>query len=160
MVPGPARDGYLGERAAYAVLNGTVGETMDAARTVSALGLARRRQERVEEDLRGICAAERYTLFLRLVWLPITELSYVLPLVAVLGWGGFLVLHGQAGVGQVTAVALYVVQLIEPLDDILSWLDELQVGGASLARIVGVTEVPDDRRTASAAPPPPHPPTR
>ena len=51
-----------------------------------------------------------------------------------------------------TAVAMYVVQLIEPLDDVLSWLDELQVGGASLARIVGVGEVPDDRVAGEARP--------
>jgi ABC-type multidrug transport system fused ATPase/permease subunit len=147
-----ARDGYLRERASYATINGTVGETIDAARTVSALGLAGRRRELVEDDVRAIMDAERYTLSLRMVWFPITELAYALPLVAVLAWGGYLALHGHAAVGQVTAVAMYVVQLIEPLDDVLSWLDELQVGGASLARIVGVGEVPDDRRAGEALP--------
>ncbi len=147
-----ARDGYLRERASYAALNGTVAETVDGARTVSALSLAGRRRQRTDEDLRGLWAAERYTLRLRTVWFPSTELAYVLPVVAVLGWGGYLVAAGHAGVGQVTAVTLYVVQLIDPLDDVLSWLDELQVGGASLARIVGVGLVPDDRVAGDAHP--------
>ena len=38
---------------------------------------------------------------------------------------------------QVTAATLYVQQLIDPLDRLLSWLDELQVGGASMARLLG-----------------------
>ncbi len=33
--------------------------------------------------------------------------------------------------------------LVEPLDLVLMWYDELQVGQASLARLVGVQEVPD-----------------
>ena len=147
-----ARDGYLREMASYAALDGTVAETVDAGRTVSALGLAGRRRERVDEDLREIWAAERYTLRLRTVWFPFTELAYVFPLVAVLGWGGFLVAGGHAGVGQVTAVALYVVQLVDPLDELLSWLDELQVGAASLARLVGVGLVPDDRTPSGRIP--------
>lgn len=147
-----ARNGYLREMAAYAALDGTITETIDAARTVSALGLAPHRRHRVDEDLREIWAAERYTLSLRTVWYPLTELGYVLPLVAVLGWGGVLAASGHVGVGQVAAAALYVVQLIDPLDDVLSWLDHLQTGGAALARIIGVDLVPDDRRCTGARP--------
>lgn len=147
-----ATDGYLREMATYAVLNGTVGETVDGARTVSALGLGAWRRRQVDDDLRAVFAAERYTLSLRMVWYPLTELAYALPLVAVLAWGGYLVAHGHASVGQVTAVALYVVALIDPLDEALTWLDELQVGGASLARIVGVSLVPDDRRATDGVP--------
>ena len=35
--------------------------------------------------------------------------------------------------------------LIDPVDRIVSILDELQVGAASLARLLGVAQVPDDR---------------
>ncbi len=147
-----ARPGYLREMAAYSQLNGTVSETLDGARTVSALGLAARRQARVDEDLTQAWAAERYTRFLRTVWFPVTEFAYVLPVVGVLAWGGWLVSQGQASVGAVTAATMYAYQLIEPLDEVLSWLDELQLGSASLARIVGVSLVPDDRVVGDAAP--------
>jgi len=150
-----ARDGYLREIAAYAALEGTVTETVDGARTVSALRLGPVRRRRSEERLAAIRDAERYTLRLRMVWYPVTELAYVLPVVSVLAWGGWLVAQGSSTVGQVTTVTLLVYQLIEPLDELLSWLDELQIGGASLARIVGVGLVPDDPsgpRTARSAP--------
>ncbi|GLY13129.1 ABC transporter ATP-binding protein/permease [Kineosporia rhizophila] len=140
-----ARDGYLGEMSAYAKLDGTVSETLDGARSVAALRLGSRRKQLIEKDIAGIYRAERYTLWLRSVWYPLVEVGYVLPVAAVLAWGGWLIANGHAQVGEVTTVALYVSQLVGPVDLILEFMDELQVGGASLARIIGVGQVPDDR---------------
>jgi ABC-type multidrug transport system fused ATPase/permease subunit len=140
-----ARDGYLRQNAAHAVLGGTVAETMDGARTVAALRLADRRTACGEADLHRIWRAERYTLRLRSLWFPTLDFGYSIPVVALLAWGGWLVAHGRASVGEVTTVTLYAVALIEPLDEILSWWDELQVGAASFGRITGVGQVPDDR---------------
>jgi ABC-type multidrug transport system fused ATPase/permease subunit len=147
-----ARAGYLAELASYAVLNGRVGESVDGARTVDALRLGPRRRHQVDQDLARSYRAERYTLWLRTVWYPILEFSSILAVAAVLGWGGWLALHDHAGAGQVTTVTLYAVQLTYPLNELLDWLDELQVGSASLARIVGVGLVPDDRVSGTARP--------
>ena len=147
-----ARAGYLREMASYAAVNGTITETLDAARTVSALRLAGYRRDRVDGDLREIVAAERYTLGLRSRYFPVVEFSYVVPIAAVLAWGGWLSLHDRATPGQVTAAALYVLQLLGPLDELLSWLDELQIGGSSLARIIGIGLVPPDRTRLDGEP--------
>ena len=140
--------GYLREREAYSLVTAGVTETVDGGRTVEALGLAGKRVRRSDEDLGTAYAAERYTLFLRTVWFPSVEIAYVVPVVAVLLVGGLLHARGLATLGAVTAVTLYMVQLVDPVDRLLSWLDELQVGGASLARLIGVAQVPEDR-TAS-----------
>jgi len=66
--------------------------------------------------------------------------------------GGYLYSRGLASLSEVTAVALYVQLLLDPLDRLLGWLDELQVGAASLARLVGVADVPDDRSPTGRAP--------
>jgi ABC-type multidrug transport system fused ATPase/permease subunit len=144
--------GYLRENASYAVLNGTVTENVDGARTVDALGLAGQRRRAVEADLRESYAAERYTLFLRSVWFPSIDLGYNLPVAGTLAWGGWLALSGQATIGQVTAVTIYVIQLVGPVDELLSWLDEIQVGAASFARIIGIGEVPADRTPTGQRP--------
>ena len=47
--------------------------------------------------------------YLRTVWFPSAEFAYVLPVAASLAWGGWLVSAGHASIGEVTAVALYVV---------------------------------------------------
>ena len=147
-----ARSGYLWERAAYATLDGSVTETVDGARTVEALDLADIRIKRMEHDLADAYAAERRTLFLRTVWFPSAEMSYILPVVATLAWGAWLASAGHATVGQVTTVVLYMVQIIDPVDRLVSWLDELQVGTSSLARIVGIAKVPPDREANGGRP--------
>ncbi len=144
--------GYLAEMATYAVLNGTVSENVDGARTVDALRLGRRRRTVVDDDLRRSYLAERYTLWLRSVWFPTVEIGYFVPVAATLLWGGWLASNGDATVGQVTTVTLYVLQLMGPVDELLSWLDEIQVGASAFARIIGIADVPPDRTASGAAP--------
>jgi len=131
--------GYLRENAAYSDVTDGISETVEGSRTVEALRLQDRRRVRTDADIRRSYAAERYTLFLRTVWFPIVEVGYVVPVVATLLIGGWFHLEGWVGLGQVTAATLYAQALVEPVDRLLSWLDELQVGGASLARLLGVS---------------------
>ena len=100
----------------------------------------------------GRTGAERYTLSLRTVWFPVVEVGYLVPIVGTLLFGGWLHINGHVSLGAVTAAVLYVNQLIDPVDRLISWIDELQVGGASLARLLGITEVPDDRTPTGRAP--------
>jgi ABC-type multidrug transport system fused ATPase/permease subunit len=144
--------GYLWERASYATLAGTVSETVEGGRTVEALGLREERVGRIDADLDNAYQAERRTLFLRTVWFPTAEFAYVLPVAASLAWGGWLVSNGQASIGEVTAVALYVVKLADPVDRLISWLDEIQVGATSFARLVGIVRVQPDREAKDDEP--------
>ena len=123
-----AKAGYLRENAAYAQMTRSLAETVEGARTIEALRLTGRRVRTATRDIRGSYAAERYTLFLRTVWFPVVEVGYLVPVVATLLFGGWLHIHGHVSLGAVTAAALYVQQLIDPVDRLLSWLDELQVG--------------------------------
>ncbi|MET9336890.1 ABC transporter ATP-binding protein [Nonomuraea sp. NPDC003804] len=147
-----ARDGYLRENAAYADMTEGLAETVEGARTVEALGLQERRHARTDGDIGRSWAAERYTLGLRTVWFPAVELGYVIPVVAALLVGGLFYINGWVMLGQVTAAVLYAQQLIDPLDRFLMWIDELQVGGAAMARLLGVANVPDDRTAGADTP--------
>ena len=144
--------GYLRERAAYAAYNGSIAETVDGCRTVEALGLGSRRMRRIEQDMADAFEAEKYTLRLRTIWFPTMELAYAVPVVLGLVWGGWLVSRGYANLAEVTAVTLYAVQVVDPLDRLISWLDEVQVGATALSRILGVELVPDDRTPSDAGP--------
>ena len=53
---------YLWERATYATLAGTVGETVEGGRTIEALGLREERVQRIDADLEEAYRAERRTL--------------------------------------------------------------------------------------------------
>ncbi|HEX5740614.1 MAG TPA: ABC transporter ATP-binding protein, partial [Pilimelia sp.] len=145
-----APDGYLAENAAYSDITEGVAETVEGARTVEALRLAAHRRRRTDADLRRSYRAERYTLYLRTVYFPVAEVCYVLPTVLVLLCGGWMYLRGWVSLGAVTAAVLYTQQIVNPLDRLLTWLDELQVGGASLARLLGVAQ--PSARPAHAGP--------
>ncbi|MEV4533618.1 ABC transporter ATP-binding protein [Asanoa sp. NPDC049518] len=134
--------GYLRENAAYSDITDGISETVEGSRTTEALRLQDRRRARTDSDIARSYAAERYTLMLRTVWFPIVEVGYVVPVVATLLVGGWFYLEGWVTLGQVTAATLYVQALVDPIDRLLSWLDELQVGGASLARLLGVAGRP------------------
>jgi ABC-type multidrug transport system fused ATPase/permease subunit len=63
-----------------------------------------------------------------------------------------LALHHHITIAAATTVTLYVVQINDPIDRVVSWLDELQIGQTSLARLVGVSVVHDDRPTEGVEP--------
>ena len=148
-----APEGYLWERAAYATMTGTVGETVDGGRTVEALSLGAPRGSSGSTPTsqtptgpsggRSTCAP---------IWFPTVEIAYVLPVAAALVWGGWLVSSDRASIGEVTSVALYVQLLADPVDRLISWLDEIQVGATSFARLMGVAKVPDDREATGEEP--------
>jgi ABC-type multidrug transport system fused ATPase/permease subunit len=147
-----AKDGYLRESASYSVINATLTETVEGARTVEALGIGDERIGQIDEDIKESYDAEKYTLFLRTVFFPNMEIAYLIPTVLTLLFGGWLYTQGSVSLGDVTAATLYVQMLIDPVDRIVSILDELQMGAASLARLLGVAQVPDDREVSGAQP--------
>ncbi|PVG84731.1 multidrug ABC transporter ATP-binding protein [Nocardioides gansuensis] len=147
-----AKDGYLRESASYSQINATLADTVEGARTVEALGLGRQRIDAADTDCADSYDAERYTLRLRTAFFPAMEVSYLLPMVGTLLFGGWLYTRGQVTLGEVTAATLYVQMLIDPVERLVAILDELQMGAASLSRLLGVALVPDDREVSGAQP--------
>ncbi|GAB3529661.1 ABC transporter ATP-binding protein [Arthrobacter monumenti] len=147
-----ATAGYLRERESYAVFNGALTETVEGARTVDALSLGARRRRRIDESIDGSYKAERYTLRLRTVLFPFADFSFWIPVAGVLLWGGWLASQGLVTPGVIATVALYAVRLIDPIDLLIMWIDEIQVGASSLARIIGIKNVAADRTATDAEP--------
>jgi ABC-type multidrug transport system fused ATPase/permease subunit len=147
-----ATPGYMRERISYAAMSGTVSETAEGARTVDAQRLGARQEARVNTNIRESFYSEMYTLLMRMVWFPIVESAFALSVATTLGWSGWLALNHHISIAAATTVTLYVVQINDPIDRIVSWLDELQIGQTSLARLVGVSAVHDDRPTEGVEP--------
>jgi ABC-type multidrug transport system fused ATPase/permease subunit len=144
-----ATAGYLRENAAYGRVTDGLGATVAGAATIEAFGLQERRIESAQDELAGSYRAERYTLSLRTVLWPVQEFCYGIPVAGALLLGGYAYTRGWVNLAQVTAVTLYIQQLMTPLEALLDWLDTLQVGGASLARLLGVAQVPPDREAGT-----------
>jgi len=143
---------YLRETASWGVVTDSLAETVDGARTVEALRLGDVRRRQAAADIAACYAAERGTLRLRTIFLPAAEASYVLPLAGVLAFGGYGYLRGWCTLGQVTAAALYARALVAPMDELIQWMNFLQIGIASLARLLGLAHVPADRSPGASRP--------
>ncbi|WP_353951037.1 ABC transporter ATP-binding protein [Knoellia sp. S7-12] len=136
---------YLWEHAAYARLNSVGAETIEGLRTMDNLSLSEGRRERFDEALAEAGRAERVGVSLRLRWFPWLEIGFFLPIAVSVLWGGWLAWNGHISIGAATAVTLYIQQMLDPLGDLISWLDEIQFAATSLSRVLGVGEVPPDR---------------
>ena len=138
---------YRSEAAGYAAVASALAETVDAGRTVESHRLGGRRIELGDTRIGQWVAWERYTLYLRMILFPVINMTHTVALAAVLVIGGGFAIQGWLTVGALTTGALYIQMLVEPVNMMIRWYDELQVAQVSLARLVGVREV----ETAAAA---------
>ncbi|MEU4392575.1 ABC transporter ATP-binding protein [Kribbella sp. NPDC023855] len=136
-----ARSAYLAEGEAMSVMTQELASTTQGARTVEALDLAEQRIAAADSSVGAAFARRRASLRLRTVFFPVVDFSHTLPVVLVLLIGGLLHGKGWVTLGTVIAATLYLWQMVDPLDKVLQWAEQLQSGWASLARLTGVAEV-------------------
>ncbi|MEN8654180.1 ABC transporter ATP-binding protein [Streptomyces sp. 21So2-11] len=139
-----APSAYRSEAAGYAAVAALLAETVDAGRTVEVHRLGDRRVALSEQRIKEWTAWERYTLWLRSVLFPVISVTHMTILGSTILLGGIFVLQGWITVGQLTTGALLAQMLVDPVNLILRWYDELQVAQVSLARLVGVREIEPD----------------
>ncbi len=144
--------GYVTESRSYSVINTTLTESVEGARTVEALGMGELRIAQLDEDTEVSAQAERYTLTLRNLLYGMVDFSFQLPLVGIVLLGTWGHSEGWVTIGQITTAALYISQLQAPLDRLMDTLDTLQLGLVSTARLIGVAQVPEDRAPGEALP--------
>ncbi|KUM67507.1 ABC transporter ATP-binding protein [Streptomyces curacoi] len=147
-----ARAGYLAEGAATSDVAEILAATASGARTVEALRLEKRRVMAGRDALETSRRTRFHTLFLRTVFFPAVDVSYLVPVATVLLVGGVLLERGALSLGSVVAAALYVQRLSEPLDEILMRVEQLQSSGASFARVEGLARAPRATETDAPAP--------
>ncbi|MEZ5089482.1 MAG: ABC transporter ATP-binding protein [Micropruina sp.] len=147
-----AMPGYITESGTYSRINSSMTETVEGARTVEALGLGERRIAIGDDDIEVSNQAERYTMSLRNLLFIFLDAAYQLPLVGLVLLGTWGYANDWVTIGQITAGAIYVQQLVEPLDRLIQVADRLQIGLAATTRLLGIAEVPQDRTPGVARP--------
>ena len=140
-----ARDAYLAEGAVDTEVSETLAATADGARTVEALRLQRQRVAHADATVADGVASRRRTLFLRSIFFPGLGVGYLLQLGGVLLIGGLMQFAGWISLGAVIAGVLYVQRAYDPLHLVMMWVEMLQRGAASFARVQGVGLVTSDR---------------
>ncbi|MFY7065458.1 ABC transporter ATP-binding protein [Nocardiopsis changdeensis] len=148
-----APGGYLRELDTYSELTQGVTDTVEGAHTLEALGRQDRQRRRTDERIGRAYLAERYTLWLRTVWYPTLEFSYLLPTAVTFLAAAYLHAQGELTVGQIATAVFLTVQVVRPVDLLIDQVDSLMMGFTSLRRLIGVEMVEDPAgRTPSDAP--------
>ncbi|AZM87969.1 ABC transporter ATP-binding protein [Streptomyces sp. W1SF4] len=117
-------------------------ESTRGAATIEALGLGPRQTGRHGAAVDRVVRTRQRTTWLQTIWFPSLDLATMVPMALTLLIGGLAYQRGEVGLAELTAVVLYVQALGEPLNDLLTWTDELQIGNAALRRILGVERLP------------------
>lgn len=147
-----AREAYLAEGAADTEVSEELSASADGARTVEALRLADRRVLAGDATVADGMATRRRTLFLRSVFFPGLDVAIAVPIAGMLAIGGAIHLAGLASLGTVVAGVLYLQRMADPLLAVMQWVEQLQRGGASFARVEGVALARSEQRPTGAAP--------
>jgi ABC-type multidrug transport system fused ATPase/permease subunit len=133
-----ARGAYLVESEAngdVAEISAAVGE---GSRTIETYGLRDRMVAAADDTIARSYQARLRTLRLRNVLFPVGSFANTLPTVLVLLVGGLAYSGNGVGIEVVVTGALWTWRLVEPMDRILMWVEFVQRGAASFARIEGI----------------------
>lgn len=151
-----AADGYLAEMGTYSRLTQGVSDTVEGAHTLEALGRQEWQDLRTDADVRRAFAAERYTLWLRCVWYPPLEFSYLIVTAATFLVAGLLFTQGELSLGQIATAVFLTVQMSKPLDHMIDQVDNVMVGFTALRRLLGVRFAAEDTLPGTEPDPEPH----
>ena len=142
-----AMPSYLASSALYAGGSGVVSETVEQLRTVDSLSLGDNRIGRMDTLIRELWRNERYTAWIRALFLMMMVAVVYSPILLSVLWGGWLMGHGLTTLGAVATVALYAQQLRGPLNELGWWVDEIQFASVSFSRIFGVEDLVEELAT-------------
>ncbi len=138
-------------------IDGRVSEALNGLRVVR--GFRRERREELayaighHTVIRKQVLATRTQRIVALIWdliLPLTQ-------VTIIGYGGYLVIHGQTTVGTLVAFQGYLWRLLDPVMSIVNSISETQRGMAALERVFDLLDKDEekpDRVDAREAPTP------
>ncbi|MGD0676686.1 MAG: ABC transporter ATP-binding protein [Polyangiaceae bacterium] len=146
-----SRRAYLDVRERVGATTSTLVENLTGAKVVQAFGQERARIERFVGENRRQLDANIDAIVVQARYLPVVELTTVLSTAIALGAGGWLVWHGQATLGSVTAFALYLLMAFEPVQALSFLFNTVESASAALQKIFEVLDEPVDLRGGDAA---------
>lgn len=96
-------------------LSGVVEESLSGIRVVKGFGAERMQRDRLDERAEAVYERSLQAARMRAWFMPLIDLLPTISLVAIIWYGGHLVLDGQLQIGDILAYNLYVAMLIWPL---------------------------------------------
>jgi ATP-binding cassette subfamily B protein len=145
-----SRAAYLEVRERVSATTSTLVENLAGAKVVQAFGQEQPRIERFLAENQAQLDANLAAVHIQARYLPVVEVTTALCTALAIGGGGWLVLHGQASLGTVSAFALYLLMAFEPVQQLSFLFNTIQSAAAALQKLFALLDEPIDLQEGSA----------
>src|SRR6478752_6101643 len=139
-----SRAAYLEVRERVSATTSTLVENLAGAKVVQAFGQEQPRIDRFLGENQAQLEANLAAVRIQAHYLPVVELTTALSTALAIGGGGWLVLHGQASLGTVSAFALYLLMAFEPVQQLSFLFNSIQSAAAALQKLFALLDEPID----------------
>ncbi|WP_081484969.1 ABC transporter transmembrane domain-containing protein [Parascardovia denticolens] len=129
---------YIRELEAHGEFDDLIADTVDSRESIQIFHEKDAILQRLESAAKTVAKAEGRTLRLQNLWFPLVQVGYYMPIALVTFFGGLMAMDGQIRIGAVVAVAMNAQLIINPMDDLVYWMDQFQLSWAALRRIFGI----------------------
>ncbi|GAA1171830.1 ABC transporter ATP-binding protein [Pseudonocardia alaniniphila] len=137
---------YAQERVAGGAQQQQLLDTISGAPTVRAFRLRGEHADRVRSRSEDVVQIALRVVRLQTGFFGRLNLAEFIGVAAVLTTGFLLVRGNVVSIGTASAAALYFINLFGPVNQVLFLLDTVQSAAASLARIIGVADLPGEQQ--------------
>jgi ATP-binding cassette subfamily B protein len=139
-----SRQNYLAVRDRTGRTLANLVESLAGVKVLQAFGQDTPRIARFFRDNEDLYAANIEAITTQAQFLPVVEGTTALSMALTLGGGGWLVIHGRASFGTVSAFALYLLMVFEPVQSLSFLFNSVQSAAAALDKIFDVLGTPPD----------------
>jgi len=146
-----AKVAYRRSRVTVATLTGEFAESYAGVRVVQAFAREASSQERFDEVNNDNRVANIQANTLSSMLLPVVELCNAAATVAVIAYGGWLMVNGQSTLGVLVAFLAYITRFFQPIRTLTQFYNQLQAATAAAEKVF---ELLDEPVTITEAPQP------
>src|SRR5215207_2072231 len=144
-----AKVAYRRTRVTVATLTGEMAESYAGVRVTQAFAREAPSQERFDEVNNQNREANVKANTLSSVLLPVVELCNAAATVAVIAYGGYLIVNGQSTLGVLVAFLAYITRFFQPIRTLTQFYNQLQAATAAAEKVFELMDEPVTIREAS-----------
>ncbi len=137
-----AKVAYRRTRVTVATLTGEIAESYAGVRVTQAFAREAPSQERFDEVNEDNRVANVKANTLSSMLLPVVELCNAAATVAVIAYGGWLIVHGQATLGVLVAFLAYITRFFQPIRTLTQFYNQLQAATAAAEKVFELLDEP------------------
>jgi ABC-type multidrug transport system fused ATPase/permease subunit len=137
-----AKVAYRRTRVTVATLTGEMAESYAGVRVTQAFAREVPSQERFDEVNNDNRVANVKANTLSSVLLPVVELCNAAATVAVIAYGGYLIVNGQSTLGVLVAFLAYITRFFQPIRTLTQFYNQLQAATAAAEKVFELMDEP------------------